>query len=211
MRTAGLTVAPSPAELGSTVAAALAKALLAEEGRREVTRRPTVVVTRRLPGPVEEELSRDFEARLNRDDRPLGPTGLQDALRTADALLCTVTDRLTADVLGGRAAPGPAAGQLRSRLQPHRYRGRQGPWPGGLEHPRRADRSHRRHRDDLAADGQPPRRGRGAPCSRRCVDRLAAHPYAGNSGERKGRSAWSAWAGSPGPSPGGRTAASACG
>jgi lactate dehydrogenase-like 2-hydroxyacid dehydrogenase len=73
-----------------------------------VTRRPTVVVTRRLPGEVEEELNRDFEARLNRDDRPLGPAGLQEALRSADALLCTVTDRLTADVL--------AAEPLRARL-----------------------------------------------------------------------------------------------
>jgi lactate dehydrogenase-like 2-hydroxyacid dehydrogenase len=65
-----------------------------------VTARPTVVVTRRLPSVVEEELSQEFEVRLNRDDRPLGPAGLQDALRTADALLCTVTDRLTAEVLG---------------------------------------------------------------------------------------------------------------
>lgn len=61
--------------------------------------RPTVVVTRRLPEPVEKELSREFDARLNRDDRPLGPDGLQEALRTADAILCTVTDRLTAEVL----------------------------------------------------------------------------------------------------------------
>jgi lactate dehydrogenase-like 2-hydroxyacid dehydrogenase len=73
-----------------------------------MTGRPTVVVTRRLPGEVEEELSRDFEVRLNRDDRPLGAAGLQDALRTADALLCTVTDRLTAEVL--------AAEPLRARL-----------------------------------------------------------------------------------------------
>jgi lactate dehydrogenase-like 2-hydroxyacid dehydrogenase len=65
-----------------------------------VSQRPTVVVTRRLPEPVEKELSREFDARLNRDDRPLGPDGLQDALRSADALLCTVTDRLTAEVLG---------------------------------------------------------------------------------------------------------------
>jgi lactate dehydrogenase-like 2-hydroxyacid dehydrogenase len=53
-------------------------------------------------------LSRDFDARLNREDRPLGAEGLQDALRTADALLCTVTDRLTADVLN--------AEPLRTRL-----------------------------------------------------------------------------------------------
>jgi lactate dehydrogenase-like 2-hydroxyacid dehydrogenase len=57
------------------------------------------VVTRRLPSEVEDELTRDFDARLNRDDRPLGAAGLQDALQTADALLCTVTDRLTAEVL----------------------------------------------------------------------------------------------------------------
>ncbi len=64
-----------------------------------MTARPSVVVTRRLPGVVEEELIRDFDARLNRDDRPLGPEGLQDALRSADALLCTVTDKITAEVL----------------------------------------------------------------------------------------------------------------
>lgn len=61
--------------------------------------RPKVVVTRRLPEPVEELLRRDFDAQLNREDRALGPEGLQQALRTADAVLCTVTDRLTADVL----------------------------------------------------------------------------------------------------------------
>jgi lactate dehydrogenase-like 2-hydroxyacid dehydrogenase len=64
-----------------------------------VTTRPTVVVTRRLPGPVEEELARDFDVRLSADDTPLGPEGLREALRTADALLCTVTDKLTAEVL----------------------------------------------------------------------------------------------------------------
>ena len=61
--------------------------------------RPSVVVTRRLPDSVEKALSRDFDARLNTEDKPLGPDGLKEALRTADALLCTVTDRLTAEVL----------------------------------------------------------------------------------------------------------------
>jgi lactate dehydrogenase-like 2-hydroxyacid dehydrogenase len=73
-----------------------------------VSARPTVVVTRRLPTVVEEDLSRDFEARLNREDRPLGSAGLQEALRSADALLCTVTDRLTSEVL--------SAEPLRARL-----------------------------------------------------------------------------------------------
>jgi lactate dehydrogenase-like 2-hydroxyacid dehydrogenase len=70
--------------------------------------RPTVVVTRRLPAPVEEQLAREFDARLNADDHPFTPAELQDALRTADALLPTVTDRLSADVL--------AAEPLRARI-----------------------------------------------------------------------------------------------
>jgi lactate dehydrogenase-like 2-hydroxyacid dehydrogenase len=61
--------------------------------------KPAVVVTRQLPEPVEKELAKDFDARLNREDRPLGPDGLREALKTADALLCTVTDRLDAGVL----------------------------------------------------------------------------------------------------------------
>jgi lactate dehydrogenase-like 2-hydroxyacid dehydrogenase len=58
-----------------------------------------VVVTRKLPGPVEEELARDFEAVFNPADVPLTADQLREALRTADALLPTVTDRLTAEVL----------------------------------------------------------------------------------------------------------------
>ena len=61
--------------------------------------RPTVVLTRRLPAAVEREAANDFDVVLNPDDRPLGPEGLRHALGTADALLCTVTDRLTAPVL----------------------------------------------------------------------------------------------------------------
>jgi pantothenate synthetase len=70
--------------------------------------RPTVVVTRRLPEAVERELARDFDARLNRDDRPLGAEGLREALGTADALLTTVTDKVTADVLAAEPRATPA-------------------------------------------------------------------------------------------------------
>ena len=61
--------------------------------------RPHVVITRRLPAPVEEQVAREFDARLNADDHPFAAAELQDALRGADALLCTVTDRLTAETL----------------------------------------------------------------------------------------------------------------
>ena len=70
--------------------------------------RPSVVVTRRLPAPVEEQLQREFDACLNSADRPLTSAELQDALKSADALLPTVTDRITADVL--------AAEPLRARI-----------------------------------------------------------------------------------------------
>ena len=61
--------------------------------------RPRVVVTRQLPAAVEEQLAREFDAQLNRDDHAFTAGELQDALRTADAVLPTVTDKLTADVL----------------------------------------------------------------------------------------------------------------
>ncbi|HEX6965463.1 MAG TPA: D-glycerate dehydrogenase [Gemmatimonadaceae bacterium] len=64
-----------------------------------MTARPTVVVTRRLPAPVEAQLGDLFDARLSRDDRPLDAAALAEAVRTADGLLCTVTDRVTKDVL----------------------------------------------------------------------------------------------------------------
>jgi lactate dehydrogenase-like 2-hydroxyacid dehydrogenase len=62
--------------------------------------RPVVRVTRRLPREVEEGLSDRFDARLNADDHPLTQEELHAALRHADALLCTVTDRIDAAVIG---------------------------------------------------------------------------------------------------------------
>jgi lactate dehydrogenase-like 2-hydroxyacid dehydrogenase len=64
-----------------------------------VSARPVVVVTRRLPEPVHEALSREFDARLNPEDRPLTEDGLKEAFRSADALLTTVTDKVTSEVL----------------------------------------------------------------------------------------------------------------
>src|SRR5829696_4036653 len=62
--------------------------------------RPRVVVTRRLPDAVERHLVEHFDARLNIADTPLTPRQLGEAMRSADALLPTVTDKITADVLG---------------------------------------------------------------------------------------------------------------
>lgn len=58
--------------------------------------RPVVWVTRRLPPSVEQALTALFEIRQPPDDVPLDGAGLQEAFRTADAVLCTVTDQVDA-------------------------------------------------------------------------------------------------------------------
>jgi lactate dehydrogenase-like 2-hydroxyacid dehydrogenase len=64
-----------------------------------VSARATVVVTRRLPAAVEAAVAKEFDARLNRDDKPLTSAELMEAFRSADAVLPTVTDKITAEVL----------------------------------------------------------------------------------------------------------------
>jgi lactate dehydrogenase-like 2-hydroxyacid dehydrogenase len=60
---------------------------------------PIIIVTRKWPEPVEETLLARFpDARLNPDDRALGADGLRTALRDADIVLPTVSDRLSQDV-----------------------------------------------------------------------------------------------------------------
>lgn len=68
-----------------------------------MTVRPAIVVTRRLPASVEQKIRDRFDARLNTSDAPLSTEQLKDAVRSADALLCTVTDRLDADILSVEA------------------------------------------------------------------------------------------------------------
>ncbi len=58
--------------------------------------RPVVIVTRRLPDAIQDALAESFDVRLNSADTPLSATALAQALKQADAVLCTVTDRFTA-------------------------------------------------------------------------------------------------------------------
>lgn len=63
---------------------------------------PVIVVTRRWPAPVEDELRRRYPAvRLNLSDEPLGSAGLRAALCEADVVLPTVSDRLPAELFEG--------------------------------------------------------------------------------------------------------------
>ena len=62
--------------------------------------RPVIVVTRRLPEAVEAALQQRFTTILNPSDTPLDRPALERAMREADALLPTITDRLDAMLLG---------------------------------------------------------------------------------------------------------------
>ena len=61
--------------------------------------KPVVVLTRKLPEAVETRMMELFDARLNDDDRPMPADELTAAVREADVLVPTVTDRIDARIL----------------------------------------------------------------------------------------------------------------
>jgi glyoxylate reductase len=69
------------------------------------SKRPFVIVTRKLPDPIETRMMELFTCRLNLDDKAFGKSELTAAVGEADVLVPTVTDRIDAAVL---AAAGPA-------------------------------------------------------------------------------------------------------
>jgi len=64
-----------------------------------VKKKPLVVVTRKLPDSTETRLRELFDTRLNLDDTPMTPAQLAEAFRTADIIVPTVTDEITADII----------------------------------------------------------------------------------------------------------------
>jgi len=69
------------------------------------SKKPLVIVTRRLPDVIETRMMELFEPRLNVDDRPMSQEALIQAAKEADILVPTVTDRIDAAVL---SQAGPA-------------------------------------------------------------------------------------------------------
>ena len=67
--------------------------------------KPIVVVTRKLPDAIETRMMELFDARLNLDDAPMSKADLIEAVRVADVLTPTITDRIDAAVLA-EAGPG---------------------------------------------------------------------------------------------------------
>jgi glyoxylate reductase len=67
-------------------------------------KRLKVVVTRRLPEPVEARLRELFDATLSADDEPMSAEAIGEALADADVLVPTITDRIDQGIL---AKAGP--------------------------------------------------------------------------------------------------------
>jgi glyoxylate reductase len=63
------------------------------------TKKPLVIVTRRLPDAIETRMMELFDTRLNLNDQPMSQAELVEAVKTADVLVPTVTDRIDAAVL----------------------------------------------------------------------------------------------------------------
>jgi glyoxylate reductase len=64
------------------------------------SRKPLVVITRKLPERIETRMRELFDARLNLDDKPMSQAELAEAVKTAHVLVPTVTDRIDTAVLG---------------------------------------------------------------------------------------------------------------
>jgi len=67
--------------------------------------RPLVIVTRKLPESIETRMMELFDTRLNTSDKPMAKAELIEAVKTAEILVPTLTDRVDASVL---AHAGPA-------------------------------------------------------------------------------------------------------
>ena len=59
-----------------------------------------VLLTRRWPQAVEDAMAQDFELRVNQDNRPMTEAELAEGLAWADVLCPTVTDSVSAELLG---------------------------------------------------------------------------------------------------------------
>ena len=62
-------------------------------------KKPLVIVTRKLPGAVETRMCELFDTRLNIDDKPMPRGALAEALRVAEVIVPTVTDRIDAELI----------------------------------------------------------------------------------------------------------------
>ena len=115
-----------------------------------VRRKPLVVVTRKLPEVIETRMMELFDTRLNDSDTPLTKAALIEAVKAAEILVPTVTDRIDSSVLAHANPELRLIANYGTGRRPHRRRSRLCPGDHRDQHPGRADRGHRRH--DHGAD-----------------------------------------------------------
>lgn len=87
--------------------------------------KPRILVTRRWPAAVEQVLADRFDTTVNERDVPMTAAELAGALRTYDAVLPTVSDRLRPNSLpavasGRRFSETTASATITSMLRPPR-------------------------------------------------------------------------------------------
>ena len=69
-----------------------------------LSRKPLVVITRKLPDQVETRMRELFDVRLNETDTPMSREALAEVMQTAEVLVPTVTDKIDAELIG-KAGP----------------------------------------------------------------------------------------------------------
>ena len=62
-------------------------------------KKPKVIVTRKLPDNIETRMRELFDAKLNDTDIPFSSKKLEDAVREADILVPTVTDKIDSNII----------------------------------------------------------------------------------------------------------------
>ena len=148
-------------------------------------RKPLVIVTRKLPDVVETRMMELFNTRLNADDHPSSKAELIEAVKQAEVLVPTVTDRIDKAVIAPGRRPAQADRQFRHRRRQYRCRDGGCPRHHRHQHAGRPHRGHRRH-------DHGPDHGGGAAHDRRC-GRSSAPTTAGRAGRRPGCSARRIW------------------
>ena len=104
--------------------------------------KPVVFLTRKLPDSTETRMRELFDTRLNETDMPMSDEELRAAVKQADVLVPTVTDRIDADLINAAgdqlkliASFGTGVDwSIRRGARPRDYR---------HQHPRRSDRGYR--------------------------------------------------------------------
>jgi len=102
--------------------------------------RLNVVVTRRLPEPVETRMRELFDVTLRENDGPMTREELARAVREADVLVPTLTDRIDAGLIAQAGGSAQAYRELRRGGRSHRRGHRPAARHPGVEHAGCADR-----------------------------------------------------------------------